>query len=183
MTYVRTDEWLGPLDVVVDGQAALRDVCRRFLDAYGPATHREFARWFATSPEAAREVMRSLDLAAVDVEGWRGWLPREATRQTGHSPSKASVVLMPQFDCYVVGGFPRRELIPESAPAPLRMGTAAPFAVVLIDGIVGGLWQRHIRGQRLEVAVDTFTNSRDDRRARSIGRRRASARYSDCAPR
>jgi DNA glycosylase AlkZ-like len=155
VTYVRTADWLGPLDVV-DGQAALREVCRRFLLAYGPATPREFARWFATSPRAAAEVMRSLDLVAVDVEGWRAWLPREALDETLALSSRTSLLLLPQFDCYVVGAFPRSQLIPESAPAPLRQGTAAPFAVVLIDGSVGGLWQRRIRGTRLDVRVDAF---------------------------
>lgn len=154
VTYVRTEDWVGPLDAV-DGEAALRDVCRRFLLAYGPATHREFARWFATSPEAAANVMRSLDLEAIDVEGWRGWLPRGAADEASEEQSKPSVLLMPQFDCYAVGAFPRDQLIP-SAPAPLRQGTAAPFSVVLIDGIVGGLWQRCIHGRRLEVRVDTF---------------------------
>jgi hypothetical protein len=155
VTYVRTEDWLGPLDSV-DGKAALREVCRRFLRAYGPATHREFARWFATSHEAAADVMRSLDLEAIDVEGWRGWLPRGTADETSQEQSQPSVLLMPPFDCYVVGAFPRDQLIPASAPEPLRQGTAAPFSVVLIDGIVGGLWQRRVHGRRLEVRVDTF---------------------------
>ena len=63
---------------------------------------------------------------------------------------------MPQFDCYVVGCHPRAQLIPECAPAPLRKGTAAPFSVVLIDGVVGGLWQRKRRGGGFDVRVATF---------------------------
>src|SRR5262249_20623313 len=37
VTYVRLDRWIGTLETV-DGDAALREVCRRYLAAYGPAT-------------------------------------------------------------------------------------------------------------------------------------------------
>jgi hypothetical protein len=142
----------------VDGQAALREVCLRFLQAYGPATHLEFARWFATSRLAARELMQSLDLVEIEVEGWRGWLPRGPQDAPGMASEGGSVLLLPQYDCYVVGGFPRDQLIPAQAPEPLRRGTAAPFAVVLIDGVIGGLWERRVRGTRLDVRVDAFSS-------------------------
>lgn len=164
VSYVRTEDWLGPLSPV-DGDVALRDVCRRFLDTYGPATHAEFARWFYTRPSAARELMASLDLEEVDVEGWRGWLPRtDGDPLTDNTPS---VHLLPQFDCYVVGNFPRDRLIPSTAPSALQRGTAAPFSVVLIDGVVGGLWERHRRGAVLDIRVHAFDglNSRQREQA------------------
>jgi winged helix DNA-binding protein len=152
VTYVRTDEWLGPLEPV-DGQAALREVCRRFLVAYGPSTPSQFARWFYTRPPAARELMASLDLEEVNVEGWRAWLPADARDEL---VDRRSVHLLPQFDCYVLGGFPRDRLIPKAAPVALQRGTAAPFAVVLVDGIVGGLWERRRHGSELDITIDTF---------------------------
>jgi hypothetical protein len=157
VTYARTEDWLGPLESV-DGEAALREVCGRFLDAYGPATHVEFARWFYTRPAAARGLMASMDLEPVDVEGWRAWLPRGVTPEPVGAPQSAvpRVHLLPQFDSYVVGCFPREQLIPQIAPPALRRGTAAPFAVVLIDGVVGGLWERRKRGSQLEVRVHAF---------------------------
>jgi hypothetical protein len=155
VTWVRTDQWLGQLPEM-DGEAAQREVCRRFLAAYGPATHVEFARWFYTSPRAAQELMRSMDLEEVDVEGWRAWLPAgDADRQPADDAPQ--VHLVPHFDCYVVGCFPRGQLIPQAAPAALQKGTAAPFPVVLIHGVVGGLWERRRRGNTLEIRVDTFT--------------------------
>jgi hypothetical protein len=157
VTYVRTDDWLGPLEPM-DGQAALREVCRRFLEAYGPATHVEFARWFYMRPSAARALMASMDLEPVEVEDWRAWMPRGAVPEAVGSACAdvTRVQLLPQFDCYVVGSFPRDQLIPPAAPPALRRGTAAPFAVVLIDGTVGGLWERRTHAGQLEVRVHTF---------------------------
>ena len=80
--------------------------------------------------------------------------------------------LLPHFDCYVVGCHPRAQLIPPEAPPALHKGTAAPFAVVLVDGEVGGLWERKPRGKRLEIRVDTFTKCHQsdlERQAARIG--------------
>jgi hypothetical protein len=156
VTYVRLDQWLGKLDPV-DGTAALREVALRFFAAYGPATHEEFARWFLMQSAAARELVASLaangELEAIDVEGWKAWwLPKHGeSRMQG-----ARIHLLPHFDCYVVGCHPRRQLIPEGAPAAMQKGTAAPFSVVLIDGVVGGVWERRKRGKAFELRVDTF---------------------------
>jgi DNA glycosylase AlkZ-like len=152
VTYVRTEDWLGRLPDV-DGQSALAEVCLRFLNAYGPATPAEFARWFNTRPAAARRLMQSLDVEEVDVEGWRAWLPRDSANT---AYATGSVLLLPQFDCYVVGGFPRKQLIPPVAPAALQRGTVAPFSVVLVDGVVAGLWERKRRGSQLDLRVHTF---------------------------
>jgi winged helix DNA-binding protein len=148
VTYVRLDQWIDTLHAV-DGRQALRQVAHRYVAAYGPTTPKELARWLSTTPKAAREVLAELDdLEEVDVEGWHA-----LAIKTWHRPdSRAQVHLLPQFDPYVVGCFPREQLI---APPDLRtLGTAAPYAVVLVDGVVSGLWQRHNRGKRIAIRVD-----------------------------
>ena len=154
VTYVRADQWLGELPDV-DGDAALREVCRRYLAAYGPATHVEFARWFYTPRQAALQLMESMDLDEVEVEGWRAWLPAGDSTPPTKTPSE-SLHLLPHFDCYVVGNFPREQLVPAHAPPQLRKGTAAPYMVMLVDGSVGGIWQRRQRGKLLELSADPF---------------------------
>lgn len=153
VTYVRLDQWVGKL-ASVDGHAALLEVARRFVHAYGPTTRAELARWLYTTPNAAEAVLHELDLEEVDVEGWqalaaRGW-PGD---QRGRS---SSAHLLPHFDCYVVGCHPRTQLIPSHAPRELQGGTAAPFAVLLVDGVVAGLWERKRSGRRLEIRVGAF---------------------------
>jgi hypothetical protein len=106
-------------------------------------------------PAAALELMRTLDLVQVDVEGWRARLPADdAARPT--NTGDGQVHLLPYYDCYVVGAHPRAQLIPAIAPEPLQKGTAAPFQTLLVDGVVGGLWERHTHGNRLELRVEPF---------------------------
>ncbi|HET6319026.1 MAG TPA: winged helix DNA-binding domain-containing protein [Chloroflexota bacterium] len=164
VTYVRLDQWLDKLPEV-DGQQALREVFKRYLETYGPASHVDFARWFTTHPTAAREVQSSLDdeLEEVSVEGTPLWQLEGTTYR--HATSDG-VHLVPQFDSYVVGCHPREQLIPTLAAEPLgRRDTAAQFNVLLVGGVVGGLWQRKLRGKQLDLRVDAFVQLSSSQRA------------------
>jgi Winged helix DNA-binding domain len=164
VSYVRLDQWLGPL-ARVDGEAALREVARRYFFAYGPATHEEFARWFLMHPGAARALVDELaadkTLEPVDVEGWPAWI-------AGGLPSRpraSRVRMVPHFDCFVVGCHPRTQLLGEELPPVMRKAPAANFSVVLVDGVVNGVWERRKRGKALELRVDTFVPLSDAQQA------------------
>jgi hypothetical protein len=124
----------------------------------------------ATPFAAALEVIRSLgdQLVEVDVEGWRAWLPADDAEPI-EPRGDGAVHLLPHFDCYVVGSFPRERLIPAIAPPELQRGTAAPFRVLLVDGVVAGLWQRRPRGRVLEVRAAAFA-ALDDAKANDVVR-------------
>ena len=154
ISLVRLRDWCEWRDVepVVGGMFALR----RFLHAYGPSTQAEFARWFALDPAITRRLFDALseEIAEVDVEGDRRWILRADARVTAHEADDA-VNLVPHFDVFVVGSHPRRQLMdPDSDVARLSPGTAAGFAVILVGGRVGGVWERRPKGKRLLVRAD-----------------------------
>ena len=171
VTYVS----LPPLPAMA-GHAAQQAVLRRYLRAYGPTTHVEFARWFLTEPRAARTLLESLEdeIEEVDVEGWRAWQLRDWAVARG----APSVHLLPQFDCYVVGCHPRDRLLPESLRSS---GTAAPYNVLLIDGVVGGLWTRQRRGKRLDIRIGPFGTLTRQQRAQATERAERIAHILDLA--
>jgi hypothetical protein len=113
-------------------------------------------RWRQVVPAAAKQLQKSLahELEEVDVEGTHLWHLRAAR----YPRCEADVHLVPQFDSYVVGCHPREQLIPPVAAERLgRRDTAAPFAVLLVDGVVGGLWSRQRTSKRLAIRVDPFS--------------------------
>jgi Winged helix DNA-binding domain len=62
-------------------EEAAREVTRRYLAAYGPATREEFVRWFGTSsPAQAGRLIEGLlgqEIASVEIEGSRAWMLAE----------------------------------------------------------------------------------------------------------
>lgn len=159
VTFVRPDQWLGGWHAP-DPDAAVAEICRRFLRTYGPATHGDFARWFGMAPPQARELFAALadELQAVEVEGHRAWLLAGDVPPV--TPGSSSVLLLPQYDCYILGSHPRTVLIPEDVRARIatygrgRFEGAVGVPVLVVDGRVSGIWERKRRGRRLDLRVE-----------------------------
>jgi len=179
VTFVRSDEWLPETTsqiwtsadgaLVGNAPAVLVEVARRYLGAYGPATHQEFARWFAMPAGLARQVYAALgdELVPVDVDGHRSWALHAEDPQSWQ-PVTDQVRLLGYFDCFAVGSHPRDELAPpkaaERAAAHARAfarGSArrflcGPLPVLLIDGVVSGVWTYRKRARSEQVRVEVF---------------------------
>src|SRR5690348_4067531 len=157
-TFVRLADWAVWRDE--DPMRAGMFVLRRFLHAYGPSTIAEFARWFALEQALAKELFACLapEVEEVSVEGSRRFMLVADADQVDESHAD-HVALLPQFDVYVVGAHPRDELMPTGSPlAELRMGTAAPFNVLLVGGRVAGVWDRKPKGRSLTIRVDAHVD-------------------------
>jgi hypothetical protein len=162
VTFVRAEQWAGTW-AELDPEEALIEVLRRYLSAYGPATHQDFARWFWLKPVEAHRVMESLaaELEEVEVDGHRAWLP--AGDADFHPPAgEGSVLLLPQYDCYVLGAVPRDRVVPEASRKRIaghgrgRLEGAVGLPVLLVDGVVAGMWERHTRRKLTELNVESF---------------------------
>ena len=178
--FVRVDQWLGPL-AHDDGRGALAELLRRYLRAYGPSTTDEFAQWAAVDPPMARALAASLGdgLAQVAVEGERRWVVAADADEAWPAPD-ASVHLLPAFDVYVIGSRPRDVLVPPAHARRARnagkahtfdrsgrASLAGSLPVLLVDGVVSGVWQRHLARGRLEIGVEPFVEL-DARRRRQV---------------
>jgi len=155
-TFVRLADWSGWRDVdpFEGGAFALR----RFLHAYGPSTEREFSRWFAIAPAITHRLFEASrdELAEVEVEGSRRWMLR-SDLAADIEPAPDAVHLLPHFDAFVVGSHPRNQLIDHTTPVgAMSPGTAAPFAVLLHGGRVGGVWERRPKAMRLLIRVHAY---------------------------
>jgi hypothetical protein len=73
--------------------AAQAELARRYLDAYGPATRGDFARWFGMDPRPARELFEGLAGAVLGLSSlaagqltnaqWAGTVGRTAPMKSG----------------------------------------------------------------------------------------------------
>src|SRR4029077_21228342 len=137
------------------GAQSLRTLIARYLYAYGPATPQHFARWLAIPPRHAVELFDEMasDLQAIEVDGELAWA---VAGDSAAPPRHRGLRLLPYFDAYVVVGQPRDRLYPGSAAtrALTRTGQAGNYPVVLLDGVVGGVWHQRRAGRKLTITVE-----------------------------
>jgi hypothetical protein len=154
VTYTNPHRWL-PGFRPDNGEAALRALITRYLYAYGPATPQHFARWLTIPPRRAVELFDGLagELERVDVDGEPAWVVAGDTEVPG--PHRA-VRLLPYFDAYAVVGQPRAKLYPGAAStrALSPSGQAGNYPVLLVDGLVGGVWHQRRSGRTLAITVE-----------------------------
>jgi hypothetical protein len=146
VTFTNPSQW-APSDEAVDPEDAARWLAGEWLAAYGPGDAEELARWASAPVSWARS---ALDGAR------RGDIP-----VAPEQPPTA--MLLPYFDAYVVGFRPRPLLYPGRAGerALSRTGQAGNFPVVLIDGVVEGVWHSRRAGSRVHVTIEMLRDLTD----------------------
>ena len=155
VTYTNPHRWL-PSFRPHDGQAALRTLVMRYLYAYGPATPQHFARWLSIAPRRAVELFDELadELEYVELDGAPGWT---LAGDTGTPPQPhRGIRLLGYFDAFVVAGQPRERLYPGAAATRglTPAGQAGNYPVLLVDGVVGGVWHQRRSGRGLAITVE-----------------------------
>ena len=90
VTFARPEQWIDGWSEP-DGSEALREACRRFLFAYGPARPRDFLEWFGGS----RAPFDELELDEIDVERRSAFV---LAGDTAFPQPRESVRLLPEYD-------------------------------------------------------------------------------------
>jgi hypothetical protein len=129
------------------------ELARRFLRAYGPATHADLASWAGIAPGHAKTLLARVEdeLEDVDFAGRPALVL--ATDDLDSPPQASGVRLLPPFDPYL-DQRDRATLWPDPAVRKrARTGIGAP-GVLLVDGAVAGLWRPQKKGKRLVVTVE-----------------------------
>jgi hypothetical protein len=153
--------WVGDHFEIAPGGQALREVTRRYLGAFGPATREDLARWWSVSAAQAGRMLAALgdEVVAVDVEGAAGWMLREhATEAAAEAGGPGRVArLLPGFDMWVIGAARDAAALLEPAHKARvyrNQGWISP--VLLVNGRMDGVWSHERKGKRLVVTIETF---------------------------
>lgn len=170
--HVRPGLWraLGPLGVTVmpdkatydlaerpamSRDAAGRELVRRFLRCFGPATHSQLASWAQTAPAHTKDLFRSIDdeLEPVKANAKKGFVLSEDVTRLEDPPAAKGVRLLGGFDPYVAQ--PDRDSLAPDKDLQKRIFPAVGRAgVVLHEGQLRGLWKGRKKGERLDVEVE-----------------------------
>ena len=157
VTFVSPRSWL-PSWREVEPHEALTEMARRHMRVFGPATKKDFSRWWGNWPGVPGAAWRGLapELTAVSVEGDR----REALTADIAEIKKAKVdrqvQLLPLFDPYLMGYATRDHLVDGANAARVSRTAGWISAVVLVEGRVAGTWTHVLANGRLRIDVEPF---------------------------
>jgi len=150
------DEWPS-----IEPEQAVREIIRRYLRAYGPATAEDFARWCwdGGGKNEARQLFQSMkdELEEVDVEGWRSVALRATLEPMQRLEPAETIHLLPLFDAYTIGTSRDREQLFDGIYKRLIFRPQGWIsAVILINGSIQGVWQYTTRRSQTVVKVHLF---------------------------
>ena len=158
--FTRPDTWVTASTPRMDSQTAIATVTRCFLSAYGPATYHDLARWWGGGGiVTARQWIAALGEEArpIALHGAQSWMLAEDADEARELPPQRSVRLIPAFDQYVIGASGHAEHL---LPGDLRGRVYRPQGwispVLLVNGLMQGVWRYEIKGSRIEVVIEPF---------------------------
>jgi hypothetical protein len=159
IAFVRPSAWLREWREIAP-DTALREVIRRYLSVYGPATPRDFSRWWGGAALQAKKTFKALEvdgeLEAVEIEGWRAFALRSSLEAMASLSASGVARLLPMFDAYTHGLLDFDPLLPAAFRRLVFRPQAWISAVVLVDGRIRGVWEYKVRRSDTLVRVRMF---------------------------
>ncbi|MGC2742927.1 MAG: winged helix DNA-binding domain-containing protein [Candidatus Angelobacter sp.] len=153
-TFIRTEHWL-PSQPKVDAVQAQKELFRKYLRTYGPATLHDFAHWSLISMAEVRALRPLLDSEIADYNGLL--ILREDVRTLQAASSELnSIHLLPYFDVYLLAHRLKEHFLqPQFYKRVYRnQGWISP--VVLINGEIAGVWSHNLSRKALEIEIELF---------------------------
>ncbi len=157
-TYVLIDDWL-QRPRSRSSRAALGELARRYVAAYGPAALEDLVTWSGLPVATARSAitMALPALAEVTVDGRTCLLLKERIeRMREPLPARKTVRLLPAFDTYLLGYRSRELAVPAALERRLLRGGGWRHPALVVDGRALGAWSLRARGVRGQVLVETL---------------------------
>ncbi len=158
--YVRVDEWLGRETPAVGSAAAKdagRELLRRFLHCYGPATPADFADWTRIGAADARQRFTELaaDLQEVSWDGRTGSVLRDDIDELRGARPPSGVRLLPPNDPYLLAR-DRAALIPDPSKRKVVWPSLGAPGTLVVDGEIVATWRSQRKGTVLRVQISYF---------------------------
>jgi hypothetical protein len=149
----------------VEPADACRELARRYLHVFGPATVNGFARWAGISRRSGTDAFASLEGSLLPVRSPLGdeWLLAEdeaamLAAETAAAPAR----LLPSGDAYFLRDGAERELLVPREDRRQRLWTPRVWpGALLVDGEIRGTWRRAQHTVRIDAWVRLSRTARD----------------------
>jgi len=160
VSFVRVDRWLPDLkSSPISETEALSALFRRYLRAYGPATPTDFSHWSGISMRQVKSAFAALEseLKEIPGDGKSFVMLREDVAALNRSSGKQTCIrLLPSFDAYLLAHRLKDHLLSAKHYKRVYRNQWWISPVVLIDGVVAGIWSHKLQNRRLLIEVEPF---------------------------
>ena len=128
----------------VEPRDACRELARRYLHVFGPATSASFATWAGVAAPQARSAFGALDLTPVRTPIGDAWILSSDEAAVRERPGAAAAArLLPSGDAYyLLQGADRELLVPDAAQRAALWTPRVWPGAVLVGGYIVGTWRR-----------------------------------------
>jgi DNA glycosylase AlkZ-like len=158
----------------IDPADACRELARRYLHIFGPATAHGFGRWAGISRRSAANAFSSLEGSLLPVRSPLGdeWLlidDEPAMRAAGTADAPAR--LLPSGDAYfLLDGAERELLVPRAAQRQQLWTPRVWPGALFVEGEIRGTWRRAQHTLRIDSWARLSRRTRDavEAEARSL---------------
>jgi hypothetical protein len=154
-TYALLDE-RAPRGRMLDRDASLAELAKRYFTSHGPATIRDFTWWSGLTVKDAQQGIAGAGSALVErtIDGRKHW----SAPQKGVAASKRNTAfLLPNYDEYLIAYKDRGAYVDASRTANLAARTGGALANhLVIDGCLAGGWSRTIGPNAVKIDVAPY---------------------------
>lgn len=158
-TYVLLDDWVDR-GRTVSRDAALAELARRYLAAYGPAEVEDLAAWSGIGIREARIGWEQItdELIAMQTADNVAWILKERALWLDEPPlaHPPFVRLLPRYDTYLLGYRDRGLIVAPQFARCINAGGGIVHPKLLADGRAVGTWSGTRRRDGLAVVVKPF---------------------------
>jgi hypothetical protein len=125
----------------VDPAEAQRELARRYLHVFGPATAASFAKWAGVGKAQAARTFAALEPELLPVND--AWLLAEDEPLLREDSEPAAARLLPSGDAFWLLDGAERELLVPDAERRAQLWTPRVWpGALLVDGEIRGTWRR-----------------------------------------
>lgn len=141
-----------------DVSEARCDFVRRYLRAYGPASHADIAKWLADKASDVKEALSGLDTVPVTCEGSRMLLLREdIDRLEACAEADLPVIFLYRFDPLLLAYKNKEWIVPAPHLKKVWVTAGHVNGVILVDGCARATWKYVRKGKNFQIESEPFS--------------------------
>ena len=159
VTYALLSERV-PNKKLLTREESLAELAKRYFTSHGPATVKDFARWSGLSLTDARKGLDFVksDFISETIGSDKYWVTNSFSKI---KYDKNSVHLLPAYDEYLIGYRDRSPSLSLIHNKKIVSDNGIFRPVVVINGLVSGLWKRTTKKNKVALEVNLFQPQND----------------------